>query len=71
MASALKNFWEPVWNRPHPDQDRINDYLADYDKKIDPDEMLTMTLELVLETITKSRTPRLALMAFPSQYSGY
>ena len=38
MASTLKNFWEPVWNRPHPDQDRINDYLPDYDKKIDPDD---------------------------------
>ena len=55
MAIALKEFWEPVWNTPNPDKDLINDYLANYEKKVDHDEILPMTLELVLETITKSR----------------
>ena len=54
MADALKKAWEPVWNKPDPEQRSIDDY-PDYDKKVDPDTILLITLELVTNTITKSK----------------
>jgi hypothetical protein len=54
MADLLRAFWEPVWTKPNPPSSTINEYLASYPKRI-TSIPLRPTLELVLETIARSK----------------
>ena len=37
MTALLKRRWNPVWNKPNPPPQAVNDYLSNYDKKIAQD----------------------------------
>ena len=54
MADALKNFWEPLWNQPHPTQATIEHYLDGYNKNIKT-AIPTVSLQLVEEVIGRCK----------------
>ena len=55
MANMLKEHWEPVWNRPNPQQAVIDRYLESYNKLIDGEKVAPLSLALVVGVIAKRR----------------
>jgi hypothetical protein len=53
MAQQLKATWTPVWGRPDPSHQTINDYLNSYHKRID--DLPGLSADLVAKVIAASK----------------